>query len=182
MATSGQLGTDVKKRVGALRLNNKKQISAKNDSDMEDKVSKHLRMRAPSLLLPGQLNVTYFEAYTASMTTAATTRYIKQCQTILKLCFGVNARDLVAYSCGGERFDHETIAVAYRGVIHQIEQGKLTVRSAPMDIIDALMKDSPKYRSGTHSKEFLKLQATRKAKYREMIDKVKVCVHECECT
>ena len=47
-----------------------------------------------------------------------------------------------------------------------------------MDIVDALMKDSPKYRSGTHSKEFLKLQSARKNKYREIIEQVKVWVHE----
>ena len=86
----------------------------------------------------------------------------------------------MAYSCGGDRYDHDTIAMAYRGLLHRIEEGKLTVPSAPMDIVDALMKDNPTYRSGTHSKEFIKLQSTRKAKYREMIENVKVRADACD--
>ena len=86
----------------------------------------------------------------------------------------------MAYSCGGERYDHDTIAMAYRGLLYRIEEGKLIVPSAPMDIVDALMKDNPTYRSGTHSKELIKLQSTRKAKYREMIENVKVRADACD--
>ena len=111
----------------------------------------------------------YFDSHTEDMTPAATTRYIKQCQTILKLCFGVNGRDLVAYSHAGDRFDHSTIAVAYRGLLQRIEQGDLKVPAVAMNIVDALMKDRPQYRGGTHSKDLLKLQSVRKQKYRKLV-------------
>ena len=178
MAETGQLGSDMKVRVGAAHLQKKKNQADKNEADLERKVEKHLKLRSSALLLPAKLNVRHFDVHTADMTPAATTRYLKECQTILKLCFGVNGKDLVAYSHGGDRFDHSTLALAFRGLLNRIEQGELKIPTTAMDIVEALMKDRPPYRGGTHSKKFLKLQADRKEKYRQIISKVKVC---CNC-
>ena len=161
MAREGPLGTEMKTRVSEIRLHKKEVAAVANKTSLENKVFKHLKLRSAALVLPTELNVKAFNERVKDLSPAGTTRYIKQCQTILKLCFQVKGGDLIAYSAGGHKFDHKTIKRAYIILLRRIESKKLQIRDVPLDIVDCLMADQPAYRKGTQSKEFLQLQRDR---------------------
>ena len=174
MAKNGPMGTVKLREAGEAKLQRQKSKKLINESRLEDQVIKHLSLRGPALQLPTQLNRKFFDSHTRDMSDAATVRYIRRCVTVLRVCFGVPRKDLIAYSKGGTNFSHDIIIKSYRGLLDRIKNKKVQVPDAAMDIVSALMKDRDPYREGTMSKFMKETVEKRKSRYQKIIEKCKI--------